>query len=321
MPRSDFNGDGIDDLLWRGYINNYVGTWLGDDSGQFIDNSAAFLVHVPGSWQIMGTGYFNNDAYADIVWQGSYGQIGNWFGGPNGTFTINDHLLPQDGWFVAGVGDFNGDHIDEILITGQAADSSRNFVDVVWATNGDFEFSLGPIGELANNWSVAGIGDFNGDGYDDILWRNWTDGRIMNWQSSPSFGTSGVGMTVNNASAAQVQDWHITTVGDFNGDGYDDILWRQNGTGWTGTWLGGPGGVFTINNSSLRVSEFGSYLAQVGDFNGDGNDDLLWRMWNGGTMRTWFGTDSGGFNVGPIGPDVGHDWLLMPDYAQRAEWL
>ncbi|MEO8141377.1 MAG: M10 family metallopeptidase C-terminal domain-containing protein, partial [Sphingomicrobium sp.] len=65
--------------------------------------------------------------------------------------------------------------------------------------------------------------DFNGDGRSDILWRN-IDGQMSNW-----LGQANGGFVQNNANAAAVvpTSWQIAGTGDFNGDGRDDILWRN----------------------------------------------------------------------------------------------
>jgi hypothetical protein len=50
-------------------------------------------------------------------------------------------------------------------------------------------------------------------------------------------------------------DWKIAQIGDFNGDGRDDILWRNN-SGLTSDWLGQASGAFTDNyaNAAAFVS-------------------------------------------------------------------
>ena len=47
-----------------------------------------------------------------------------------------------------------------------------------WLGKADGSFGSNPNGNqtVSNAWQVAGIGDFNGDGRDDILWRNVTGG-------------------------------------------------------------------------------------------------------------------------------------------------
>ena len=72
-------------------------------------------------------------------------------------------------------------------------------------------------------WQVAGTGDFNGDGRDDILWRN-DDGRVIDW-----LGRADGGFASNTPTAPRCPtSWQVASIGDFNGDGRDDILWRND---------------------------------------------------------------------------------------------
>jgi serralysin len=65
----------------------------------------------PGpSWHIVGTGDFNADAHADILWQNDDGTPAIWL--MNGLNFIAGGGIPNPGasWHVAGTGDFNGEH-------------------------------------------------------------------------------------------------------------------------------------------------------------------------------------------------------------------
>src|SRR5207245_2047757 len=73
---------------------------------------------------------------------------------------------------------------------------------------------------------VQGIGDFDGDGKADILWRNTSTGEnyiyLMNGRMIASQGS------INSVSD---QAWQVEAVGDFDGDGKSDMLWRNASTG------------------------------------------------------------------------------------------
>jgi hypothetical protein len=85
--------------------------------------------------------------------------------------------------------------------------------------------SLSAVTDL--NWQIVGTGDFNGDGWPDILWRyNGSGGKNLIWYMK------GVGRT-GTASLPAVTDltWKIGGAGDSNGDEWPDILWRYYGSG------------------------------------------------------------------------------------------
>ena len=92
---------------------------------------------------------------------------------------------------------------------------------------------------------MAGTGDFNGDGRDDVLWRH-DDGTITNWLGQANGSFAGNANAENDVSS----NWHIIGIGDFNGDGRDDILWRSDG-GLVTNWLGQSNGSFVGNGAAL----------------------------------------------------------------------
>src|SRR4029453_645413 len=71
-------------------------------------------------------------------------------------------------------------------------------------------------------WQVKGVGDFDGDGRSDILWR-YTDGQVAIWR------TAGGGRAGRSYPGGRGRGlgWTIQGVGDFDGDGRSDILWRD----------------------------------------------------------------------------------------------
>ena len=133
------------------------------------------------------------------------------------------------------------------------------------------------LGVTDPNWLVQGIGDFNGDGADNILWRK-NDGNAMTyWRLDGSASTSiDLGATDPN--------WSVQGVGDFNGDGADNILWRKNdGSAMTYWRLDGS----SSTSIDLGATDPNWSVHGIGDFNGDGADNILWRKNDGSAMTYW----------------------------------
>jgi len=128
---------------------------------------------------------------------------------------------------------------------------------------------------------VAGVGDFNGDGKSDILWRNTSTGMVTMWIMNGT-NMSSWAPIVGDGNAA----WTVAGIGDFNGDGKADILWRNSSTGMVTMW---------IMNGPTRISwapivgdgNADWTVAGVGDFNGDGKADILWRNSSTGMVTMW----------------------------------
>ena len=305
----DFNGDGRDDILWRnddGRITN----WLGISNGDFGTNAANALNSVAVDWHVAGIGDFNGDNRDDVLWRNNDGRITNWLGTQNGGYidnAANGLSSVSNDWQIAGVGDFNGDGRDDILWR----NADGRITDWLGAGNGSFSSNaVNSLTAVALDRKIAAIGDFNGDGRDDILWRS-ADGRITNWRGAANGGfTDNVANAYNGVSL----DWQVAGAGDFNGDGRDDILWR-NVDGRMTNWLGNGNGGYSSNAANTyHAVSFDWQVHSIGDFNGDGRDDILWRNVDG-RITDWLGTSSGGFadNIANAYNAVSSDWHVQPD--------
>jgi bacillolysin len=115
----DFNADGRPDILWRHTFAGENVIWFMNgpalQSGTFTRPRAL----VDPSWSMAGTGDFNRDGWPDAVWHhGISGQIVIWhLKGENllgGAFT-NPPSLPDTGWRLSAVGDFNRDDRPDLV--------------------------------------------------------------------------------------------------------------------------------------------------------------------------------------------------------------
>jgi hypothetical protein len=112
-------------------------------------------------------------------------------------------------------------------------------------------------------------GDFNGDGVSDLLWFNPTLSQVGYWTMSTSSGVVQTSVQKYNVTSG----YFVGAVGDFNNDGYADIVFTsaQNDL-WL--WTNDQHGGFTSTEIGTYPSNW--ELIGAGDVDGDGYDDLLW---------------------------------------------
>src|SRR5262250_2101754 len=169
------------------------------------------------------------------------------------------------------VGDFNGDGLQDLAVANHEAYDGPDGISVLLG-NGDGTFQEAiNFGSGGNVASFVAVGDFNGDGVQDLVVANYGDFdsgnvSVLLGNGDGTFQTArSLGAGSNPSSIA---------VGDFNRDGIQDLAVANNGFGFNNVsvLLGNGDGTFQAAvNFGAGNNPF--YIA-VGDFNGDGVQDL-----------------------------------------------
>jgi hypothetical protein len=132
--------------------------------------SMTSLGQVPTNWFVVATGDFNADGKGDILWQDTQGNLAIWF--MNGAQVIAAQAvgkLPAN-WVVVQA-DRNGWIFLRNTVTNEVG---------IWVMQGNTVAQAMDFGAVPAQWSIAGIGDFDNNGFSDILWRD-ASGNVAIW--------------------------------------------------------------------------------------------------------------------------------------------
>ena len=99
------------------------------------------------------------------------------------------------------------------------------------------------LGAIGAEWKPVGVGDFNGDGRADMIFRRSTDGMLALYLMN---GFQFIGAQLLGALGL---DFNLIGLGDINGDGRADMLFRRVGDGLLWGYL--MDGFYMIGAQSL----------------------------------------------------------------------
>jgi hypothetical protein len=103
----------------------------------------------------------------------------------------------------------------------------------VWVLQGTKIAQGVDLGPVSMNWTIAGIGDFDGNGSSDILFTD-TSGNVGIWlmETDPNL----VKILSTKVLGTVPPQWSVAHTGDYSGNGKADILWIDN-TGNVAAWF------------------------------------------------------------------------------------
>jgi hypothetical protein len=269
----DVNGDGLSDLL-------ITASWANNNLGR--------------SYVVFGKAGTEAVALSGL---GSMGFVID--GNPGGNW--GDHRL-------AGVGDVNGDGLDDLIIGSSSSSSDVGDSYVVFGKTDNSNVNLSTLASSAgfvlsatseSAPRVSAAGDVNGDGLADLL-IGFPSDLVDAGRSYVVFGKSdsgpvdltnlgSAGFAINGETSGDRSGDRVSAAGDFNGDGLSDLLIAASGANnWAGKayvvfgktdhqavdLTSGDGGHLVIHGQSGVATE-DLTVAAAGDVNGDGLADVI----------------------------------------------
>ncbi|MFK5956982.1 MAG: integrin alpha [Planctomycetota bacterium] len=301
----DVNNDGVDDFLvgapgTRVNGMNSVGTvyvYSGANGNELFRKNGSATLDLFGS-HVSAAGDVDQDGVPDFVVGLPHIEAGGManagsakvYSGATGAllYQFDGTLLYQGlGREATGAGDVNNDGFDDIIvgaISGTLIDTAMIFS----GANGSLLYTLQGGGNDYHGISVAGLGDINNDGFDDVAVGaslSDTQGLVDNGSLFVYSGIDGsILYRVDGLNSNDKLGGSVSSAGDFDHDGVADFMGAAQGVDHNGLNLAGSVYIYSGATgaliSEIAFTEEGSTLRKfsldlVGDLSGDGYSDII----------------------------------------------
>ncbi len=310
----DLNGDSWQDLAVVNQGSDNLTILLGNGSGGF--SPAAGSPFTAGSFPVsVAAGDYNGDGKQDLaVANLSSNDVTILLGNGSGGFipAAGSPISVGSGPGSVVVGDFNGDGRKDLAVASQFTADVR-----ILLGNGSGGFSLAvgsPI--LAGSGPISlALGDFNGDGKEDVAAANISSSNVTILLGNGSGSLSQATDSPISVGSGPI----FIAAGDFNSDGKQDLATANEFSANISILLGdGSGGFSQAPGSPVSIAGEDRFIPlTIGDFDGDGKQDLAVGNPNNGHVTILLGNGSGGFSPSISSPTyvgTGPMFLAVGDF-------
>ena len=199
------------------------------------------------------------------------------------------------GYSVSGAGDVDGDGFDDLIVGAQTASPAGHLYAgsayVYSGTTGGLLWQFdGQASDDRLGSSVSGVGDLDGDGFDDVI--------VGASGTNPGFSNAGSAYVYSGATGSLIWQFDgqsvlahmgvsVSGAGDVDRDGFDDVIVGAevadsggiSNAGSAYVYSGATGSLLLQFDGQADSDYFGHSVSSAGDVDGDGLNDMIVGAW------------------------------------------
>ncbi len=312
-PAGDVDGDGYADVIAGAMASSsraygLASVYRGSAAGLVTASPTTLTSPTAGTnfgSRVAGGGDVDGDGFDDVAvsasdYSSATGRVYVYTGGPAGVDTAAAATLTGDstssyyGLGLAIAGDTDGDGYDDPVVGayyyGSLTGRLYEYAGAAGGVSTAARATVDGVDESWFGWAVAGTGDVDADGYDDVIVGAFDAGRAYVFHGAASGLSTAATTTLHGDAADVLFGVAVAGAGDVNADGYADVIVGDSG------WSTSAGRALVFHGAATGVdptvaatlagtaaySSFGRAVAGAGDVNGDGYGDVAVTSANSG---------------------------------------